>query len=523
MSLFPISADKVQLSTDAPVATDSYVGGLLRDAGNTVCRAALSGGVQWSNGLLMTALGQVVIVDATTGLPAGSQYVNGLPISSAGALCVSSDAMANYSSGLPFTANGALASSSVASMLAALFAAKSVIEAGVEDARILAVGDSTGDENSEFIYRFSAEKLVAKYPTHSVEYIRWNTGTQSYDAPVSLSTGSGPRKISIYNASVAGTSPIYHMGLSFSPAIVVPNPHVVLFNYMKNLAQLNRSVQRGEWLGAMDQVRLALPTVPQAAMLQFPNRDDNFMATALAEFNQVATDYGDVARSDSYSPFISQGKNPVLYVDNLHQSRPPASPNGDNLILAALGADWDRSVNVPGFMVAPAFLASTAANLLSGKFYDPAIYSGGTPVSWTAVNAAVGAVDNTIVDAGQSQSLKIVGTAAQAGFNTANLPATSLRGKSVTLAVRQYVPAGSVLSVGQIGVFIFGPNLSYSTVRGAVGNGGWRWFVLSDILIPETATSIRVSLVCDNAANAGSSVNISEVWLGEGRFPRRNA
>lgn len=124
MSLFPISADKVQLSTDAPVATDSYVGGLLRDAGNTVCRAALSGGVQWLNGLLMTALGQVVYVDATAGLPAGTQFVNGIPLAPSGAMCCSTDAAVNYSNGLPRVLNGAIAATGadLSAQVAALFA-----------------------------------------------------------------------------------------------------------------------------------------------------------------------------------------------------------------------------------------------------------------------------------------------------------------------------------------------------------------------------------------------------------------
>lgn len=109
MALFPITADKVQLSTTAPVATDVFVCGVLCDAADAVARASLTGGVQYSGGLLRTALGQIVYVDATAGLPAGTQYVNGLPLSPAGALCVSSGAMATYSNGIPFAANGAVA------------------------------------------------------------------------------------------------------------------------------------------------------------------------------------------------------------------------------------------------------------------------------------------------------------------------------------------------------------------------------------------------------------------------------
>lgn len=123
MALFPISVDKVQLSTDAPVSTDAFANGILRDAANTVARAATAGGAQFSNGLLRTALGQVVYADATAGLPTGTQFVNGLPLSPLGALCISSDAAVSYSNGIPFAANGAVAAAGLIEPEAAAYAA----------------------------------------------------------------------------------------------------------------------------------------------------------------------------------------------------------------------------------------------------------------------------------------------------------------------------------------------------------------------------------------------------------------
>lgn len=103
------AAGKVPLTTAAVSATDAYRNGLRVNADETQVRAATSGGDEVSNGLLLTANGQVVYVDATAGLPANTQFVNGLPISSAGALCVSSDDAATYSNGTPLAANGAVA------------------------------------------------------------------------------------------------------------------------------------------------------------------------------------------------------------------------------------------------------------------------------------------------------------------------------------------------------------------------------------------------------------------------------
>lgn len=109
MAIFPVLQDQVYLVAGAPIATDSFVGAVLRLANNAGVRAATSGGTQFANGLLFTDLGQVVYVDATAGLPVDAQYVNGIPLAADGAMCVSLSLPSNYSAGLPFAANGAIA------------------------------------------------------------------------------------------------------------------------------------------------------------------------------------------------------------------------------------------------------------------------------------------------------------------------------------------------------------------------------------------------------------------------------
>lgn len=107
--LIPISGDKIQVTTAAVGGTDAYNNGLRINALGTLARAATSGGAQMSNGLLMSDSGQLIYVDATAGLPANTQYCNGLPLDANRALCISTDAMATYSNGWPMAANGAVA------------------------------------------------------------------------------------------------------------------------------------------------------------------------------------------------------------------------------------------------------------------------------------------------------------------------------------------------------------------------------------------------------------------------------
>ena len=106
--LLPISGDKVQVTTAAVDAGDAFSNGVRINSLGTLARASTSGGAQFNNGLLMSNTGQLIYVDATAGLPANTQYCNGLPLNSSGALCISTDAMATYSNGWPMVANGAV-------------------------------------------------------------------------------------------------------------------------------------------------------------------------------------------------------------------------------------------------------------------------------------------------------------------------------------------------------------------------------------------------------------------------------
>lgn len=111
MALFPITAGLVNLATGAPVATDNYVGAILINATNFSVRAALAGGTEYANGLLFTDIGQLLFNDATAGLPANTQYINGIPLAPDGSMCIAQAAAVTWANGLPYAANGAISAS----------------------------------------------------------------------------------------------------------------------------------------------------------------------------------------------------------------------------------------------------------------------------------------------------------------------------------------------------------------------------------------------------------------------------
>ena len=110
MAVFSVTSNDVLLGTGAVDANDPFNNGVLKDKTNgTLNRATTGAGAQWSNGLFRNDAGQLKYVDATAGLPANTQWSNGLPFDANGALCISTDAEVTYSNGIPFAANGAVA------------------------------------------------------------------------------------------------------------------------------------------------------------------------------------------------------------------------------------------------------------------------------------------------------------------------------------------------------------------------------------------------------------------------------
>lgn len=401
----------------------------------------------------------------------------------------------------------------------AFSAAKLAIEQDAGNVSILVVGDSTGNETTEWPYLFG-QWLATEHPTHSVSYRLWNDSGNTYDAAVSLGAGSGGNTIRLWNASVAGAHPMYLIGSKLAASITATNPNLVIWNHGHNLASagtLSPSLARGGFLSATEQVRQALPGVPQAFFLQNPRRDDSQMAVVFEEMRDVAGDYGDVRLLDVYSRFLAAGKPAGWYADNVHPNS-----TGQAEFLAVIEATW-RAARVAAYTAADAFLETVGTNILTASnFGDGAAYAGGVPTGWSALASATVAVDAAIFDAGRSQSLKITGTTGGSGMFLQTTNIDALKGNKATLAVRQYVPPGSASSVGRIGLLYNNGTNTFITspTQGDIATGGFRWNIISGVEIPSNAVHVRAYLYCDTAANVSSAAYYDRAILVPGDVPR---
>lgn len=113
---------------------------------------------------------------------------------------------------------------------------------GNEDVVWAHLGDSTGNDPSEWVY-LVAKWLAARFPAYTVVHRLWNDTNQNYD-PASkdngaggytagnVQTGTGARTLTIYNGSMPGGGAIYPMTRI---ALQIPvQPHLVTISYGYN-------------------------------------------------------------------------------------------------------------------------------------------------------------------------------------------------------------------------------------------------------------------------------------------------
>ena len=101
---------------------------------------------------------------------------------------------------------------------------------GHEDAVLTILGDSTGNETTEWVYLVT-QWLATRYPKYTVTYRLYNDVSKTYDAVVTIQTGSVPRTLSVYNGSVSGTDAAYSVTNFATQVPVAPTLFIINFSH----------------------------------------------------------------------------------------------------------------------------------------------------------------------------------------------------------------------------------------------------------------------------------------------------
>lgn len=387
---------------------------------------------------------------------------------------------------------------------------KGLLAANASDVTVLWLGDSTGNETSEFIYLL-ADWLGNQYPQFTVVYYINDGEGAGYDGGTTIHVGTGANTLHVYNASAGGFRPGDWMGDRYVDAVEAIAPDIVFFNMGANMVTgQNRARVRMEAISAIQQVLFTYPGTPIGWHLQPPARDDNVMEIVTGGIRDCQILMPELTLVNSYDYWIAAGKPSGWFADSVHPNA-----TGQAEILATWQAAFTAARGeVPSGAFASWYADAMAKSvLLNGDFAD---FGGALPTSWTEGGVGTVSKDTVVKFAGKDYSVKVDGTNAKYLRQTLNSTQRGIiNNRTVTLLVRYRVASGGASSDGRILGAINGSNV----LSGDLSNGrdGFKFMIYTGISAANL-TSFVISLYGTAAASAGV-INIDSValYIGDGK------
>lgn len=382
------------------------------------------------------------------------------------------------------------------------------------DASMLVVGDSTGNETTEWVYRL-AQGLGADWPKWTVNYRLWDDATTAYAPAVTVQTGAGTRTLTIWNASVAGAATSFWAGARANAALYALSPELTIVSLGHNEQVVAPEMWHSRYVALTETISWTLPGTDVLLIAQNPATGNTNQQLRAEVYREIAArrGYGFV---DVGQAFLDTGDAGALTTDGIH-------PNtaGTDLWLTTVKAAFVYQPGGRRTAQPSSPLGRAGDNLLIN--HDFAAFGGTVPDNWS-LSAGTAAKDTTNFESHTLDRLTSASTASTAVKFTASTAATTLHqyipvkkvaGKWVTLAARVFVPVGQPSTVARFAV----ADSSGSTLQpgNAAGNGAFSWVVVSRF-IPATATNCRVLIYVDSGTTGGNCT-IDRVILVPGKYP----
>jgi hypothetical protein len=402
-----------------------------------------------------------------------------------------------------------IASTSAAGQTQALMAK---LKRGQEDAAIVVLGDSTGNEATEWVYKM-ALALAALFPTHTVKYTLWDGA--AYPLPTTLATGSGSKTLTIYNGSVSGSLASYSLGARFSPMVESLKPDLVFISYGHNQFTADWAMWASNYLEITENVALSCAYAGIICILQNPSQVDNQQALRATVYQRIALKHG-YGIIDVHQVFLDYGAWAAdLMADSVH-------PNavGQDLWVAEVMKSFTYKRDMQMQPHVPSLSMAGSQLIKNGDF---SLWDEGSttpPVGWTVGGGAITFAADTINGEGApfKYPLKLTATAGAGAYIARELPLSKVKGKWVTVAARVFVPAGSGLQAGRLEI---GTNLG--TTRNddgtANGQGGWTWRIVQTYFDPALAPAYAKIWIWPDMTAGGASMSIDQLSIVIGDVP----
>lgn len=380
------------------------------------------------------------------------------------------------------------------------------------DTSMLVVGDSTGNETTEWVYLLAGQ-IADDWPTWTVLYRLWNDGAGAYDSAVTIQTGTGSRTLTIYNASVAGFTSDSWLGSRADTALYALDPKLVVISLGHNEQIIAAELWHGRYVALTESISDRLPGADLLTILQNPATANTRQQERAEIYREIATRRG-YGLIDVQQAFLDTPSwQTALIADGIH-------PNtaGSQLWAATVKPAFTYQPNLPPRPQKPSSFTEAAEQLLvNGDF---SAFGSSVPDAWQVTNATC-SKDTTNYESANGYSCKVTATGAGASLYQ-YIPISRAKGRWVTVAVRIRVPAGSSTSTtGRVAITDSNGSstqLGYGDNTGAMGR--FRWVVVSRY-VAATATNCRVLIYADTAGSG--NVSIDRVIMTTGKFPHAAA
>lgn len=400
------------------------------------------------------------------------------------------------------------------------------------DATIFVHSDSTGNSDfgpREMPYR-TLDVIAEEFPNAQQIATAWNTGTNSYNAPVVVRPGAaGNPTLTIVNYAVPGAAAHYAIGAAYSGTSRMAwlSPDAIIINHGHNhVAGTLIEQVRGELLAVTEMWRLFHPGVPIAVCTQNPRYQDDLMMIAYAAWLHIKRLRPDIQIIDTYKPFVAAGKPAAYYIDAVGDGIHPGDAGFENIYVPAIRAEWKRSPAMCATALPSLYEANTSTmNLLDNGDFARWTTNPGAPDGWTA-DAGITAQKSTAVVRDPRLGYSVQLTATQAGGIRQSFPGyANLRGLPVTLSGWLYKPTGSTSNAGRLTLQAAAPSGGTVTITTRAYNqatslNGWQPWIISGLVLPSGCTALTAILNQDTAAPSANPVYFDQVSLTPGFLPR---
>ncbi len=407
---------------------------------------------------------------------------------------------------------------------------------GIDPVTMLYVGDSTGNEQIEHIY-LEAVALGAQFPRYTVLYRLWNDTTKTYDAAVTVQTGTGttPPVLTIWNCSVSGFATFHFIGDRFTPAFEsLVDPDLILISHSHNMLDVStanlRAGFRSNILALTEELTQIFPDAGLLLMSQNPTYvagRETWQSIKATELQGIAARHG-YGFIDVHQAFMDTG-NPKDYVksDNVHPttSADAPAPNGSvlwaNTVMASLG--YAGAVASPSQR--PSYFMEPGRSLIPNTEF--ATWTAPEmPDGWTLVNCL--AEKDTVNFETGSFGLKLTAVATGASYAQFSASPASLgikgltSGKLITVGMRVFVPTTNTIAGTGLMIRDQGGSTTQRRVdiSSSTRNRFFWVFTTKRIDAPGTNLTIQLSPQWSGTFAATNTITVDRIRVIEGDIPR---